>query len=310
MTAEVRTNAIERRVCASCYKQLEAADRYCANCGQAARLQVPTLFEFVHEFFSHYVALDRGVLWRSLAALAFRPGRLALEYFAGRRRQYVPPLRLYLTASILFFVAIKLTGPDFEQAVKIDQTTGERVVATGVPENQVNVIRASPGVAISMSDMQFDSWGALEPARLKLVERFRRIQSEFAREGASGALSQVMRNFVQSLYYAMFVLLPLYAALLKLVFFDRGRTYGEHMVVGLYSHAMVFFLLLALYLAGWPLLQFAIVCLLFVYPGAELRRVYGGSRWGTFWRASAVALLYLLVCGPVIALFFVYSFIA
>lgn len=129
MQSRQHTPDTERRLCANCFKQLAPSDRFCASCGQAARLHVPTLSEFVHEFVSHYVALDGGVLWRSLAALLFKPGRLALEYFAGRRRRYAPPLRLYLTASILFFVAIKLFGPNFEGAVHVVPASSERVSA-------------------------------------------------------------------------------------------------------------------------------------------------------------------------------------
>ena len=54
--------------------------------------------EFLHEFVGHYVALE-GTLWRTLGLLLRHPGRLTREYLDGRRRRYVLPLRLYLTAS-------------------------------------------------------------------------------------------------------------------------------------------------------------------------------------------------------------------
>ncbi|HET7795411.1 MAG TPA: DUF3667 domain-containing protein, partial [Rhizobacter sp.] len=61
---------------------------YCAECGQETALHPPTFGEFVHEFISHYVALE-GALWRTLGLLLARPGRLTHEYLAGRRRRYV-----------------------------------------------------------------------------------------------------------------------------------------------------------------------------------------------------------------------------
>jgi hypothetical protein len=311
MTPANSVSPVERWLCANCHCQLAPGDRYCAQCGQSVQRHVPTLFEFAHEFLSHYIALERGVLWSSLAVLFLRPGRLALEYFAGRRQRYVPPLRLYLTASILFFVAIKLAGPDFDHTARVDAASGERVLAIGNPKkNTPDSAPPSTRVDINVAESQFESWGLLEPVRLKTIDRFRQIQAEAERDGASKALSQAVRNFVQSLYYAMFLMLPIYAALLKLAYLDRGRTYGEHVVVGLYLHAMVFFVLLALYVVPWPLLQAALVTWMLAYPYVELRRVYGGSRWGTFWRANAIALLYLVVSGPVIAAFFLYAVIA
>mgnify|MGYP003338492552 CR=1 FL=1 len=50
--------------------------RFCPECGQETHLHPPTLWEFIHEFITHYVALE-GVLWRSLRALAV-PGRSRL----------------------------------------------------------------------------------------------------------------------------------------------------------------------------------------------------------------------------------------
>jgi hypothetical protein len=72
-----------------------AGDRFCCACGQPTRIHPPTLWEFVHEWLQHYVALE-GKLWKSLWALMARPGFLTLEYLAGRRQRYVQPLRLLL----------------------------------------------------------------------------------------------------------------------------------------------------------------------------------------------------------------------
>jgi hypothetical protein len=54
-----------------------------------------------------YVALD-GRLWRTLFALIARPGFLTLEYFAGRRRRYIRPARLFLVLYLLLFAVIGL----------------------------------------------------------------------------------------------------------------------------------------------------------------------------------------------------------
>ena len=44
---------------------------------------------------------------RTLWPLITRPAFLTKEYFAGRRVHYVPPLRLYLFISIVFFISLK-----------------------------------------------------------------------------------------------------------------------------------------------------------------------------------------------------------
>ena len=58
--------------------------KYCANCGQETRLHVPSAREFIHEFVTHYIAIE-GKLWRTLKLMLFKPGCLTTEYLAGRR---------------------------------------------------------------------------------------------------------------------------------------------------------------------------------------------------------------------------------
>ena len=93
--------------------------RYCSNCGQETAPHVPTAGEFLHEFVGHYVALE-GRLAKTLWLLFLKPGLLTKEYFAGKRRRYVLPLRLYLTASIVFFMLVKVLGVG--NLVKVQET--------------------------------------------------------------------------------------------------------------------------------------------------------------------------------------------
>jgi hypothetical protein len=65
-------------------------------------LHPPSVWEFAHEVVTDHIAAV-GKLWRTLALLALQLGKLTVEYLAGRRQRYIIPLRLYLTASVLFF---------------------------------------------------------------------------------------------------------------------------------------------------------------------------------------------------------------
>ncbi len=54
-------------------------------------------------------------LWRTLWYLLARPGFLTREFFAGRRVAYLPPFRLYLVISVLFFLVVTIPqGPLYE----------------------------------------------------------------------------------------------------------------------------------------------------------------------------------------------------
>ena len=85
----------------------EPAGNFCPNCGQDTLNHPPSFWEFIHEFVTHYVALE-GKLWKTLVLLFFKPAQLTREYREGKKQRYISPLRLYITASFLFFLVFKV----------------------------------------------------------------------------------------------------------------------------------------------------------------------------------------------------------
>lgn len=86
-----------------------AADRYCAACGQKA-IGREDLNEFLQQFLGDYFTWDSKLI-RSLVPLLVRPGFLTTEYLAGRRARYIPPLRMFIFLSIIFFLVIGWSTP-------------------------------------------------------------------------------------------------------------------------------------------------------------------------------------------------------
>lgn len=84
--------------------------RFCPDCGQRDQPIRQPAHVFIGESVSEYFGLD-GRLWRSLGLLLFRPGVLTEAYLDGRRTRYLRPLRLYLTATLLFFFLLSLLDP-------------------------------------------------------------------------------------------------------------------------------------------------------------------------------------------------------
>jgi hypothetical protein len=81
------------------------AERYCSRCGQLASNFHRPFFSLVASSLADTFALDSR-LWRSLPLLLFRPGRMTRNYLDGKRARYVPPFRLFLLSSVLFFLTV------------------------------------------------------------------------------------------------------------------------------------------------------------------------------------------------------------
>jgi len=84
-----------------------APGKFCPECGQRARVQLPTLPELIHEGLGAVFAYD-GKLWRTLRILLTRPGQLTLEYVQGKRAPYLTPLQLFVWLQALTWVVHRL----------------------------------------------------------------------------------------------------------------------------------------------------------------------------------------------------------
>src|SRR6516164_3976428 len=96
------------------------AGRYCAACGQRREAPVHSLWHFSQVAAEDLTHADSR-LWRTLGALLFRPGFLTREFLDGRRARYLPPVRLYLVLSVVFFLyASTVHGP--LRMIEVDAT--------------------------------------------------------------------------------------------------------------------------------------------------------------------------------------------
>ncbi|HEY2444467.1 MAG TPA: DUF3667 domain-containing protein [Rhizomicrobium sp.] len=93
--------------CRNCSAPLIGA--YCAVCGQERDGHRHSLADLLHDLFSELASFDSRVL-RTAVALLFEPGELPLAFNQGRTRRYMPAVRLYLFVSLLFFLALSVTG--------------------------------------------------------------------------------------------------------------------------------------------------------------------------------------------------------
>lgn len=270
---------------------------YCGECGQETTLKPPTVGEFLQQFGGSYMAME-GALWRTLLLLLFRPGRLTREYFAGRKRRYVLPLRLYLTISLTTLLAFQWLGgmqPGGDKQVFRFDTPGEADNA---------MLELGEQIKAGMQNGKFVCQGLPAAWCERLQERFTLDAKGMERE-----LRKVPERFVGHWGSAMFALLPLYAFLLKLVYLNRRRRWSEHLVFALHLHAFLFAMAL-LHLAPWKWVADLAVLAMPVYSVIALQVVYGGRWWATLLRVTTLGFLYFLVLAIAMAVVAVWAFIA
>jgi hypothetical protein len=106
--------------CGNCGSPL--AGDYCFECGQPRKSPIMSVGELVSDFLRDVLSLDSRA-WHTLRTLMLRPGRMTIEYIAGRRAAYSPPVRLYLLTSLLFLAIV--TFPILMDSLRADFSLAE-----------------------------------------------------------------------------------------------------------------------------------------------------------------------------------------
>jgi hypothetical protein len=278
--------------------------KYCPGCGQEATLHPPTFWEFVHEFITHYVALE-GKLWRTLGLLFFSPAELTREYCAGRKQRYISPLRLYITASFLFFLVVKIAG--WGNLVHVETTTvGAATPATGTAYSHKSENRSS---GKSLEDL------AIGEAQINLecgmfqdsCRQFQaRLEKKYTGKTTRDVIDTLKTGMLANFPYALFLMLPLFALMTKLIYIRRGMYFGEHVVYALHVHAFTFFVLLLKALLP-RYVGDAVLMAALVYYFFAMQRFFGGRWWATALRYAFIGAVYplLLALATTTVVFFV-----
>lgn len=189
---------------------------YCSSCGQKNELEHRSLWQLVKDAVGPAVLLE-SKLWRTLGTLLGRPGALSEAYTEGKRSRYIRPLRLYFWVSVLFFSLLALR-PAHVATIKV------------APEDTVN-LRFAPELQRRLREK-------LEPFKDPPSQGAQQATPREAGDGRAVAVERLRNEFISRLPKALFLLLPIFALLLRGLW--RRRPYVDHLVFALHAHTVLF----------------------------------------------------------------------
>jgi hypothetical protein len=292
---ELVSPANEPRRCLNCGTVVTG--QHCAQCGQSADVHVLSMKEVAGDVTHSLLHLDSRV-WRTLRLLARRPGELTREFIAGRHQLYIPPFRLYLAVSILFF-ALTAFLPDSDSFAV---GTGEAEITGELAKEGIDVQQLG-APAGEMGDCKVN---ILDDARFDALEQA--IESACRQMRQDGG-ARFAERFAATAPKLMFLFLPLMAAVALLFYWKPRRLYAEHLVLFLHNHAFVFLLLGAMEvldaLSGLKppfggvlgFLNFLLFVYLFWYVYKSMRVVYAEGRFKTLLKYFAIGTIYVVLLG-------------
>lgn len=303
-----------------------AGGPFCPSCGQEQKDIHVSFGRLVLDFLGDIFTFDSR-LARSLRPLLFRPGFLTREYFLGRRTRYIPPLRLYLFVSIVFFGLLSLVMSEPQVAAySADTPEGSPVTreeadaVRAIPRTETGRDQAAKELSSGADRSEVPVGVELDAGALPWITPKMAARLEERGRMAGESPERFARYLFENLPVMMFLLLPVYALVLRLLYPMAGYIYLEHLIFSLHVHAFTFlgltFLLVAGMLgdwlapapSGWPRhLGTAgytfLICYALAYPWLAMRRTYRQGLLLTTLKYLLQALIYLalLVLGIGIA---------
>ena len=247
--------------CGNCGAPLHG--RYCHVCGQPVEGLVRHFGSVMGDVLDSVLNIDARIL-HTLLPLYFRPGQLTLDYFANKRARYVTPFRLVFFLAIVAFLAIQLSI----------RTSSVPLVQFQTPPVKGAAISSAPAATtqdthFANGDIKFNGkvvwnrqsrpWRAgwlpafandwlndsIERARNNLHD----MNSGNAAD-AKAAAQRLLGGVFAVAPQVLFVLLPVFALLLKIFYVFKRRMYMEHLIVAMHSHAFIMLSLLVLVALG------------------------------------------------------------
>ena len=249
----------ETKRCKNCNSEL--AGLYCNQCGQKDT-ELLSLMVIVREFTNNVFSFDSR-FFITLKYLIIKPGFLTTEYWEGKRTTYLPPLRLYLVLSVLYFFIISMVSDDTSVFSKISHSNSD---------NEID--RNSGIIRIDESEPQIFHYfvDIINKGIIKTKEQ-------------NLSFNDIVFN---TLPRAMFILMPFMGVLLLLLYKKNKIFYSYHFIAVLHFHCFVFFVSSIEELI--PFVEVVLPVFFLYYSLSMLKRIYQNS-----WMQTSIKFILLVI---------------
>lgn len=234
------------------------AGAYCSACGQSFR-EINRPFREVIKDFLGFFSFDTSI-FRTIRPFLLKPGFLAREFLNGRRKRYMSPIRLYLFLSIVFFFLARTASLSDRQQDNIKFALDPQASSAVSRGDTVTENDYVPG--LTLNDKQHSESILTDTALSNLLRNdslfYGNPADSLIRDSATVARSEKFRNsliraadnpdlyvstLLKNISYALFLLMPLFALILQLLYIRRKRYYMEHLIFSVNMHSFALLIL-------------------------------------------------------------------
>ncbi|MCX6169254.1 MAG: DUF3667 domain-containing protein [Ignavibacteriales bacterium] len=290
--------------CANCGFKFVGADNFCPNCGQENNDLLVPIKHHIHEMFEELLHLD-SKSFQTIKKLIFKPGLVSKEFNSGKRASLVAPIRLYIFISFVFFVMISLK-PFYEKVIIFPLPHEKNIVSEKEKASLSKVkIDSLTRYRSTVSAKELKGLSAFQIDSLLNEKGMHESQARRLFKKILVKVSDRNEDFIhiiwKNLSYGMFILMPLFAALIFLFYRSQTKFYVESLVISIHYQSFIFLFYTLIFLTDkffpfeWGKLLGLV--LIPVYLFLILKEYYRQSFWKTAGKAFVLGLLHLILLG-------------
>lgn len=340
---QIPVEELEPGKCQNC--DFEFQGHFCPNCGQeVAEFNRPFGF-IIYDFVGNFFAFDTR-FFRTFKYLLIRPGFLTREFFQGRRMRYSPPFRIFVFLSFILFLLLQIITErslDSESNQQIPEKTDHLSVNAVIDDDLIRIKADSvkqllaakvdtsgkgnpaltdtvnTGFNLDLSDAIFTK-GKLRDKLNRLAElleaNLQKTTDAKARIKLQSYIAMcrnpemVISTIMKYLSWAFFVLLPLFALVLKLFYIRRKQNYIRHLIFSIHLHSFLFFILTIIvslrliFSSGISVVNAVLLFSFPVYFILALRHFYGQNYLKVVLKFLGISAIYNLMLWSAVAFVF------
>jgi len=315
--------------CLNCGTILQG--KFCHVCGQE-NLQIKESFgHMMNHAISDYFHFDHQ-FFNTLKPLLFQPGKLTNEYMAGKRVSYLHPVKMYIFISLIFFVLL------FSDTNQTSNGSG-KLITKEQPTKADSIVAKNPNLSDEQKSAIYNTYnytitkgrngkendtlyhglqGMTKITPDTTYAQYLSDQSKLTVQKRDGFLMKFLvkkvlslkkhdngGNIIKETFYhdvpkMMFLLLPIFALILTIVFRKNHKFYVEHLIYSFHLHCFIFLLLTVFMLVeliiptNWDFVNIVAFVLIIWYTYRSLRVVYNRTPWRTISKMIGIFFSYMI----------------
>jgi len=298
MNSEPLEQPIEKKEkCANCETELHGP--FCFHCGQHQKEHHLSFGTLSRDFLGEAFSFDSRFI-KTIRLLIKEPGEITKQFLAGHRVAFIPPVKLYIFISFVYFLLAMMISP-FSPVIQVNEDGKVIDGSSIITINPTTKPEKDPSEIIDGEDKDPKESGEVETF---FEENMKKIVSEEG-EILEDEVDKFKKIIGQNMPKMMFVLVPFFALLIKDLYRKSGFFYIEHLVFSLHFHSFAFLwmtltLILKALLAYISILASKILGLMMglwmlVYLYKAFRCVYPGGKWRTLYKETLLVFTYLFI---------------